>query len=171
MTMYYAGIGSRETPKVVCDMMYKIGAAHADLGLTLRSGGAIGADIAFERGCDSIDSTLKQIFYATNNKGVIVPEYIMQQALVLAGQVHPAWHRCSDYAKRLHARNCMQILGPDLNTPSTFVVCWTKDGGPTGGTGQASRVAMANGIPIYNLYNQGDITALRAYYRNIRDNS
>ena len=84
MTMYYAGIGSRETPKVVCDMMYKIGAAHADLGLTLRSGGAIGADIAFERGCDSIDSTLKQIFYATNNKGVIVPEYIMQQGLVFA---------------------------------------------------------------------------------------
>ena len=50
----------------------------------------------------------------------------MQQALVLAGQVHPAWHRCDDYAKRLHARNCMQILGRNLDEPADFVVCWTK---------------------------------------------
>lgn len=167
--MFYAGIGSRETPKDVRTMMYKIGAAHAKLGLILRSGGAIGADIAFERGCNSVNKAKKEIFYATNDKGVIVPEYIMQRAIVLAGQVHPAWHRCSYDIKRLHARNCMQILGRNLDEPVDFVVCWTEDGGPTGGTGQAIRLAMANDIPIYNLYNDADIAALRKYYITLRD--
>lgn len=160
----YAGIGSRETPDHVLDIMFKIGKSFASKGLLLRSGGAEGADIAFEKGCDMAKGQ-KEIFYPTNNKGVIVSEDVMQEAIILAGQVHPAWHRCSDYVQRLHARNCMQILGKDLKTPADFVVCWTKDGGPTGGTGQAIRLAMSKQIPIYNLYNEKDLVALREMYK------
>lgn len=52
--MYYAGVGSRETPQDILNTMYKIGKYLASKGYTLRSGGAIGADTAFENGCDSV---------------------------------------------------------------------------------------------------------------------
>lgn len=162
--MIYSGIGSRQTPEHILGIMSKIGKSFAEKGLLLRSGGAIGADTAFERGCNAFKGK-KEIYYPTNNKGIIVSEEIMQQALVLAGQVHPAWHRCSDYVKRLHARNGMQILGRELNKPVDFVVCWTKDGGPTGGTGQAIRLAMSRDIKIYNLYFDSHLQELRELYR------
>ncbi len=164
-SLIYTGIGSRETPLDVLSTMHKIGKSFAEKGLMLRSGGAEGADTAFERGCD-LAKGKKEIYYATNNKGIIVSENIMQQALILAGQIHPAWDRCSDYAKRLHARNGMQILGRELNEPADFVVCWTKDGGPTGGTGQAIRLANMQGIRVYNLYFETHLQELRQLYKS-----
>ena len=47
---YYAGIGSRETPKNICLYMTAIAKRLASLGYTCNSGGADGADSAFERG-------------------------------------------------------------------------------------------------------------------------
>jgi hypothetical protein len=69
-----------------------------------------------------------------------------------AARFHPAWDKCSPYAKRLHARNSAIMLGHDLGTPVNFVLCWTKDGGATGGTGQALRIAAALGIPVFNWF-------------------
>lgn len=162
----YAGVGSRETPDNVLDVMFKIGKSFAQKGLLLRSGGAEGADIAFEDGCDA-GRGRKEIFYAKNNKGCIVEERFFAQALQMASQVHPNWGACSEYARRLHARNCFQVLGKELNDPADFVVCWTKDGGPTGGTGQAIRLAISKQIPIYNLYNEKDLVALREMYKTL----
>lgn len=138
MTKFYAGIGSRETPERVLNQMNAIAIMLQQDGWTLRSGGAVGADTAFERGA----GVRKEIFYARDADAA---------AMNLAEQYHPAWHRCSSYAQKLLARNGFQILGHDLKTPSRFVVCWTKDGGPSGGTGQAIRVAMAHDIPVFNL--------------------
>ena len=67
----------------------------------------------------------------------------------MAAEFHPAWDRCSRGARALHARNCHQVLGWDLKTPSEFILCWTKDGKASGGTGQAMRIAKAFNIPIY----------------------
>jgi len=139
---YYAGVGSRETPSFVLSLMKDIGAYMATHGYTLRSGAARGADRAFEQGCDTVQGP-KEIFTAESD--------IPPAAFEMAKQVHPAWNRCSPYAKKLHARNCMQVLGPDLKTPVDFVVCWTKDGGYTGGTATAMRLADANNIPVFNL--------------------
>ena len=50
MNYTYAGIGSRETPPDICKIMTEIAKRLAHLGLTLHSGGAEGADSAFERG-------------------------------------------------------------------------------------------------------------------------
>lgn len=137
--MYYAGIGSRETPCEVLAQMEGIARELFARGYILRSGGAQGADSAFELGA----GIQKEIFRASD---------ATPASLELASKYHPAWHRCSDYAKRLHARNGFQILGRDLFSPSRFVVCWTKDGGPTGGTGQAIRLATAYQIPVFNLF-------------------
>lgn len=55
-----------------------------------------------------------------------------------------------DGAKKLQARNSHQVLGLDLNTPSDFIICWTKGGKGIGGTGQALRIAKAYNIPIFD---------------------
>lgn len=52
---------------------------------------------------------------------------------------------------KLHARNCYQVLGADLRTPTQFVICWTPRGSGEGGTGQALRIAKAYNIPIFDL--------------------
>ena len=47
---WYTGVGSRETPSDILEVMESVGYALASQGWTLRSGGAVGADQAFERG-------------------------------------------------------------------------------------------------------------------------
>ena len=65
---------------------------------------------------------------------------------------HPAWDRCSQAVRKLHARNAGILLGARLHRPVDAVVCWTCDGGAvTGGTGMGIRIAGAHGIPVLNL--------------------
>ena len=40
-----------------------------------------------------------------------------------------------------------------MNTPSDFVICWTKGGKGQGGTGQALRLARDYNIPIFDCGN------------------
>lgn len=143
--MYYAGIGSRQTPQNILDLMTTIAYSLAQYNYILRSGGAIGADTAFERGA----GTQKSIFYAKD---------ATREAIELASKYHPAWHRCSDYAKQLHGRNMHILLGSDINNPKPvdFIVCWTPNGQITGGTGQALRYALDKQIKIYNLFKATD---------------
>ena len=54
MEYYYAGIGARKTPNHVLKYMELQGKLLAEKGYILRSGGAKGADSAFERGCDFV---------------------------------------------------------------------------------------------------------------------
>ena len=58
---YYTGIGSRTTPEHILKLMTKIGKYLALNGYVLRSGGANGADTAFEIGCDE-GKGVKEIF-------------------------------------------------------------------------------------------------------------
>lgn len=147
----YAGIGSRETPKEILELMTLAAKAFADKGFTLRSGGAIGADVAFEKGC----GTNKQIFRAKD---------CTEAAKEMTSKYHPAWDKCNDYARNLHGRNCQILLGQDVTNPEPvkFVLCWTKDGKDTGGTGQAIRIATDMGIPVYNLYHKEVVERIKA---------
>lgn len=149
---YYAGIGSRETPIEISELMFKAASGLSQINYILRSGGADGADLAFEKGCD----------YTKGKKEIYIPwkgfnnsdsslYNISQEAFDLASEIHPAWSRLSFGAKKLHARNCYQILGGDLKTPCDFVICWTKDGEPVGGTRTAIILAQKNNISVYNL--------------------
>lgn len=134
---HYAGIGSRETPESICERMTEIAEILEERGFVLRSGGAIGADKAFENGAKA-----KEIFRAEDANAA---------SFILAEQYHPRWDRCSSHAQKLLARNGMQVLGRNLDDPSGFIVCWTKDGKASGGTGQAIRIANAKRIPVFNL--------------------
>lgn len=154
MNRYYAGIGSRATPAYMCTRLYHIAKYLTLKGYTLRSGGADGADVAFEQGCDSLLGN-KEIFlpWKQFNNNTSELHNPTAAALELAEKIHPAWHNCTQGARKLHARNTHQILGIDLKTPVSFVLCWTHD---RGGTKQATRLADKLNIPIINLYTDYD---------------
>ena len=162
--MIYAGIGSRETPSDVMVTMSKLAKYFAHLGWILRSGGANGADSAFEAGCDE-ESGGKEIYLPWKgfNGKVSLLNWISPEALEMAALYHPAWNKLNDAARRLMARNCYQVMGGNLDCPSDFIVCWTKDGKASGGTGQAVRIAIDYGIPVFNLYNTADRLLLKEF--------
>lgn len=178
MGLIYTGIGSRETPEKVQQFMAEIGQALGAAGWTLRSGFADGADNAFARGAELSNDGQGGVMelylpWPGFNKAPMddprfIWDYDMQtynSAAALAAAFHPYWSDCSQGAKRLHIRNGFQVLGADLRTPTNCVICWTKDGKATGGTGQALRIAKNFGIPIFNLKNEADIDQLQLFLK------
>ena len=171
----YAGIGSREAPEHVKQLMMKVAQSLAGQGWTLRSGAAPGADKAFEIGCDQAQGT-KEIYIPwrgfdgrLNGPEIIMSNSVLpnlQEAYNLAARFHPMWHRCSKGAKKLHTRNMYQILGRDLESPVRVVICWTKNGAGKGGTGQALRLAQFLDIEIHDL---GKPDVLADYEQHFKD--
>lgn len=156
----YAGIGSRETPQEAKWEIHAIALYLADNGWTLRSGGADGADLAFEYGAGDGP---KEIFLPWRgfNKNPSLLYEIPERAYEISAQHHPSWNYLRPSIRNLMARNAQQILGKNLDSPVQFVICWTPDGctkgedriRATGGTGQAISIASSLNIPIFNLKN------------------
>jgi hypothetical protein len=156
--LIYAGIGSRKTPIDKLGEMREIATYLAKLDWILRSGHAQGADMAFEEGCIAAEGK-KEIYLPWNSfngayynelYGYFVPP-MTTSLMQMAAAFHPCWERCSYGARKMHARNGCQILGKDLKTLATMVVCWTEGGLGGGGTGQAIRIANYYGIPVFDL--------------------
>jgi hypothetical protein len=139
----YAGIGSRETPDYILALMRLFAKQLAGLRYELHSGGARGADKAFEEACKEAKGAYR----------IWRPEHATPKSMELAEQFHPAWDRCSETAKKLHARNGLILLGSNLKEPVKFIICYTQDGLESGGTGQALRIARYLRIRAYNLHN------------------
>lgn len=162
MTLYYTGVGSRETPDEVRMLMRVMARTLGEQGYVLRSGAAQGADAAFERGAAQRgfrrDIYLPWRGFNEHTSQRFTPS---MAAYALARTVHPKWSSLTHGARALHARNCHQVLGDDLKTPSMFLLCWTADGcesekdrtKDTGGTATAIVLAERHGIPIFNLRN------------------
>ncbi len=162
MTRHYTGIGARVTPGYVLELMTQIAKYKGDRNWCLRSGAARGADLAFQRGAKQ-----KEIFLPWNNfNGFSVnmsgffdaselPKY--DEAEKIAEKYHPKWKRLSESARQMMSRNVYQVLGPDLNTVSSDIICWTEDRATfhttskTGGTGQALRIGIDYGATVHNL--------------------
>lgn len=149
----YAGVGSRKTPREILDRFKRIAIFLRENGFTLRSGGADGADKAFESGAGNN----KEIYLPWKGfNGSFSPYYNTDKdAELIVEEIHPTWDKLSDAAKKLHCRNCCQVLGEDLNIPCSFVVCWTPDGKTVGGTATAIRLAEREGIPVFNFGREG----------------
>ena len=164
----YAGVGSRETPPEILLMMSRISRKLTYQGWGLRSGGADGADNAFLEGAlqaNNVKETPIEIYLPWedyNGKGnewycvdvSKLPNH--HDAFDIASHFHPVWNRLKEPVKALHTRNVYQILGRDLKTYSSRLICWAKpikDGERVRG-GTATAVAMARhfGIPVMNLY-------------------
>ncbi|WP_273455817.1 hypothetical protein [Nevskia ramosa] len=166
----YAGVGSRETPADVLALMTQFAKYMEARGYVLRSGGAPGADTAFELGASE---KAREVFlpwkgFSSNTSHFERPTV---PAMELGDRYHPMLMNLDKASekwkskqvqtlRKLMGRNAHQVLGWDLGTPAMFVVCWTKDAADgvkvktssaTGGTGQAIRIAADHGIKVYNV--------------------
>lgn len=170
MKRYYAGIGSRETPINVMETMRNIAIILERQGLVLRSGGANGADDAFEKGVSNPDNKDIYLPYPEfNGRSSKKSPFIYipfgdddfdkaYESLIH----HPSKGKMGASAKNMMLRNYFQIYGIRNQPKSEFVICWTPDAAngttikttyETGGTGQAIRLAAFEKIPVYNLAN------------------
>jgi hypothetical protein len=159
---FYCGVGSRRTPPDVLDLMVRISRRLHDEGWILRSGGAPGADTAFEAGA----GVKKQVFLPWPGFNGRASRYdtVGPRGLALAERVHPHFATLNRASRLLMTRNGYQVLGASLERPSAFVLCWTPDGcthaknrsAATGGTGQAISIASAHRIPVFNLRRDAD---------------
>ena len=148
MAKAYSGIGSRQTPKGILREMTDLAIFLDENGYILRSGGAYGADSAFEEG-----ATRKEIYLAAKgDRGHSSHLFgVCEKALEIGEKYHPNWSNLSRRGKLLMARNSYQVLGERLDDPVDFVICYTPNGEGGGGTGQAIRIAEDFGIPIFDL--------------------
>src|SRR6218665_3052905 len=153
MLKYYAGIGSRDTPGHILRIMSMIGSYLGNNGWTLRSGGAQGADSAFEEGADQVNAP-KEIYlpwrgYNGHSSNLNPKNYPFSgEELDFSAKFHPKWNKLSPSVRLLMARNTRILAGmKEIHGPlvrqSTMIICWTKDGLIQGGTGQALRIAKA----------------------------
>jgi len=154
-TIYYSGIGSRTISDEMYTLCKDVATILADHGWILRSGGADGADSAFEAGCDLIGGK-KEIYlpwkgFNGNNSPLFT---VSKEAYDYAKKFHPAYSRLAQGASKLIARDTYQVLGGDLKSPSRIVVYCAeklKTGEVKGGTGQAVRIAEHYNIPTFNI--------------------
>ena len=135
--------------------MTQIGVWAKKNQIAIYSGHADGADWAFEQGAQ--DWCKVFLPWQSFNKHLISDSIKMhheidEKVIEITKQFHPAFNKLGFPALKLMCRNAYQILGSFLDTPVDLVICWTKDGKATGGTGQALRIAEHYKIPIINLY-------------------
>lgn len=176
MSKFYAGIGSRETPEEIKTMMTNISSQLEKSGWLLSSGGAQGADQAFEDGVSSIEAN--RIILATNgnhgkwaSQGYIVftdlsPD-VQQYCKDIVFKIHPAPDKLKPFPLLLHSRNVIQIMGEDLNTWVKFVLYYAQEdkyGVPKGGTRTAVLLAKSLGIPAFNMLHDEVIQRLKRRY-------
>lgn len=155
---YYAGIGARVTPEPVLIRMAKLAYKLSNKGYTLRSGGARGADSAFERGCIG----------AGGDCEIILPrEDSPLWCEIFTEFFHPHGSKIKDWPRQAMNRNAEILLGSNGNSPVDFVVCWTDNGRIEGGTGHAIKIANYFEIPVYNFAKQKDLDKLRELMKEI----
>jgi len=158
-SLRYAGIGSRSTPETVLRTMQKLATRLSELGYTLLSGAATGADSAFEAGCTGTKEIYLPWAGFSGRSGTDYVDLPSTEGRRVAEILHPGWKRLREPSQALMARNSHQVLGRDLRSPVDFVICWTPDGctteggrsRETGGTGQAIALADRWGVPVLNL--------------------
>jgi hypothetical protein len=157
MSKYYTGIGSRQTPREVIQELWHISWRLYELGYTLRSGGAQGADTAF---ADPLPPDGKVIYRPKDG----VPAWAYTEVSKHMPPDRPQLGSMRAYVQDVLARNMLQVLGQDGDDPSEFLVCWTPAGLDDGGTGYALRCAKAHGVVAFNLKDTG---RREAFYSHI----
>lgn len=162
--MFYTGIGSRQTPENICNEMTDIAIELSNLGYTLRSGGAKGADSAFAKGSKKSEIFVPWIGFNDIEDGIYhdsVGARLILKSVI--GDSH--YNNLSKGALALHSRNIFQVLGVGLDQPTDFVICWTEGGITKGGTATAIRLANKLNIPVFNLGKPDMIKTVREFIR------
>jgi predicted Rossmann-fold nucleotide-binding protein len=157
-TKRYAGVGARQTPVEILQVMRAIARALAKDGYTVQTGAARGADQAFAEGALHADGTARLCLpwgsyekdWVKSLASPVILDVLQDtdvEAFASVEKFHPSPHVLKQSVKRLHARNFCILRQCE------FVVCWTPGGVETGGTGQALRIAEHQKQVIWNLGN------------------
>ena len=153
---FYAGVGARATPDHVLTLMTQVARQLEQSGWRLRTGGAVGADKAFAAGVHGPAKTEFLPWPGYNNitgpSARPLSRAELNICLEIAAENHPAWHKCSPAARKLHARNVAIVAGPYADTPCRAMLVWTPGARVTGGSGTAIRIARHFDVPVLNLY-------------------
>ena len=167
----YAGVGARRTPSAVLAGMRDMARELAARGWHLRTGGADGADSAFADATPTEQRTVFVPWRGYNGWDVSADKGVPQCRVLGADEIramreaaaphHPAWERCPESVRDLHARNVAVLLGADMRQAVHAMVCWTDKGRVQGGTGMAIRLARHHGVPVINLAEVDARQALR----------
>lgn len=188
MQKYYTGVGSRETPEHILPIMTELAYQLERKGWILRSGGAWGADEAFQRGVKNYSNIFLPYKHFRKAEG-ITGTYLDDRQLVAEAMYimskhkgHPQWDNWLNNASqlsnvKLHTRNVFQVLGSDLKTPSKFLVCYTRDGACTydetsyasGGTGTAIRLASIFGVEVFNLKREDHLLRITTWIEEMKN--
>ena len=151
----YAGVGARRTPPAVLASMRDMARELGALGWHLRTGGAAGADSAFARAAPEGQRTVFVPWQGYNRWDAAACRVLgareIEAMREAAAAHHPAWERCGEKVRDLHARNVAVLLGADMGQAVDAMVCWTDRGRVSGGTGMAIRLARHHGLPVLNL--------------------
>jgi len=166
MRKIYTGIGNRDTPSNILSEFSRIAKILENNQFILRSGGAAGADTAFEEAISckehkEIYLPRKRFNYNTSSLFITKEDENNLKLKEICHNFNKNFFYLEDGIKKLFMRNVFQILGKNLDKPSEFVVCYTRDGcigkqsrtKLTGETGFAIVIAEAYEIPIFNLKN------------------
>ena len=165
----YAGVGNPDTPYGILTQMTQLAGRLEDMGYTLRSSGGQGGDEAFSKG-----TTNKEI-YIPWKKFNGYPDKpfceITEDAKLIVKPFSPAFDTLKPAVQLIIASKAHLILGPDLQSPVKFLVCWTPDGADksgnctakTGFGGTAIKVAASLSIPIFNLKNADSMQELNKF--------
>jgi len=159
-------VGSRKAPKHMLDLAYQIGYQLALSGEAMYSGGALGMDETWELGYHKAGRTdlINVILPTTNfNKRkpndsfyTFIGDYdikLLEKADKLIQQVHDHYDKLNGFSYFAHIRNCFQVLGHDLESPSTETFLYAPISGSKvlGGTSTAYEISKLHGIPTHNL--------------------
>ena len=149
--MIFTLVGSRKAPEFIQYVASEIGRYLASKGYVRRSGGALGMDSAWLK-YGPYDND--EIYRHDNRRGCInVCDYDLHEYMELAESLVPRWDYLDDVSKLLHARNCCQVLGTDLKTPSKALFYYAELSNKCvkGGTASSVRLAQRHNIPTFNL--------------------
>lgn len=175
----YAGIGSRATPPEVLEQMTHAAGELEKQGCLLRSGGARGADQAFEKGITKLDQIeiyvsavqpmvdacdrLGRQFNLSNDTELPLIRGDTVLCRNIAARYLKTFAQRPEYIQGLFARNAAIICNPTEVwggstisppiEPVAFVLCWAIPE-YRGGTNHALRIARAYGVPIFNMATQ-----------------
>ena len=161
--MKYAGIGHRNTPEKVRDMMTNIGSQLAQMGFILRSGNAIGADQAWEEG---VTRKMKEIFIVSRKHSCpfgIIPKFTQEQWDFVVSHYpggSKAFGKQNEYVQKLFLRNLNILCGKNLDDKVDFVAYWHEGEHCDGGTGHTVAMAKTLEIPCLNIWRGKDQQAM-----------